>query len=253
MAAPTVTHVCNHKTHGLRFVFCSGTKHKSESLFLCFKYELQVRLVCNQHLLSWKHIACLETLVYQKILTIYGSFKWGLFASSSVFVLADICDYAGFLGKWSGYNDNHSAEFAHIVVTKIVTDIQWLPGNVEWHIPKCIDRVIMLKHIFLTYQNYEDVKEVTDSIVSRQIWEPFARCVNHVWVLFQPIFGVTDPYAPEPHKCILCKHNIELDYKVSESRTHLYLIHVIILCYVPEDRQKLGSIKIALSMSLSMF
>ena len=51
VAAPTVTHVCNHKTHDLRFVFCSGTKHKSESLFLCFKYELQVRLVCNQHLL----------------------------------------------------------------------------------------------------------------------------------------------------------------------------------------------------------
>ena len=75
VAAPTVTHVCNHKTHGLRFVFCSGTKHKSESLFLCFKYELQVRLVCNQHLLSWKHTACLETLVYQKFLTINGSFK----------------------------------------------------------------------------------------------------------------------------------------------------------------------------------
>ena len=75
VAAPTVTHVCNHKTHGLRFVFCSGTKHKSESLFLCFKYELQVRLVCNQHLLSWKHTACLETLVYQKFLTIYGSFN----------------------------------------------------------------------------------------------------------------------------------------------------------------------------------
>ena len=63
------------KHNDLRFVFCSGTKHKSESLFLCFKYELQVRLVCNQHLLSWKHTACLETLVYQKFLTIYGSFK----------------------------------------------------------------------------------------------------------------------------------------------------------------------------------
>ena len=75
VAAPTVTHVCNHKTHDLRFVFCSRTKHKSESLFLCFKYELQVRLVCNQHLLSWKHTAWLETLVYQKFLTIYGSFK----------------------------------------------------------------------------------------------------------------------------------------------------------------------------------
>ena len=75
VAAPTVTHVCNHKTHDLRFVFYSGTKHKSESLFLCFKYELQVRLVCNQHLLSWKHTGCLETLVYQKFLTIYGSFK----------------------------------------------------------------------------------------------------------------------------------------------------------------------------------
>ena len=84
MAAPTVTHVCNHKTHGLRFVFCSGTKHKSESLFLCFKYELQVRLVCNQHLLSWKHTACLETLVYQKFLTIYGSFKLKVLATWSV-------------------------------------------------------------------------------------------------------------------------------------------------------------------------
>ena len=71
VAAPTVTHVCNHKTHGLRFVFCSGTKHKSESLFLCFKYELQVRLVCNQHILSGKHTTCLETLVYQKFLAIY--------------------------------------------------------------------------------------------------------------------------------------------------------------------------------------
>ena len=80
VAAPTVTHVCNHKTHGLRFVFCSGTKHKSESLFLCFKYELQVRLVCNQHLLSWKHTACLETLVYQKFLTIYGSFNPSMLA-----------------------------------------------------------------------------------------------------------------------------------------------------------------------------
>ena len=75
VAAPTVTHVCNHKIHGQRFVFCSGTKHKSESLFLCFKYELQVTLVCNQHLLSWKHTACLETLVYQNFLTIYGSSK----------------------------------------------------------------------------------------------------------------------------------------------------------------------------------
>ena len=91
VAAPTVTQVCNHKTHGLRFVFCSGTKHKSESLFLCFKYELQVRLVCNQHLLSWKHTACLETLVYQKFLTIYGSFKgWKLSVCLSLYVCVGI-------------------------------------------------------------------------------------------------------------------------------------------------------------------
>ena len=69
---------CNHKTHGLRSVFCTVTKYKSENLFLCFKYELQIKLVCNQHQLSWKHTARLETLVYQKFLTIYGNFKFSL-------------------------------------------------------------------------------------------------------------------------------------------------------------------------------
>ena len=44
-------------------------------LFLCFKRELQVRLACNQHLISCKHTACVETLVYKKWLTIYGTFK----------------------------------------------------------------------------------------------------------------------------------------------------------------------------------
>ena len=39
-------------TSVVTFVFCTGTKHKSENLFLCFKYELQIKLVCNQHQLS---------------------------------------------------------------------------------------------------------------------------------------------------------------------------------------------------------
>ena len=32
VAAPTVTHVCNHKTHDLRFVFCSGTRADEVSM-----------------------------------------------------------------------------------------------------------------------------------------------------------------------------------------------------------------------------
>ena len=75
MTEKSVKQICNHKTHGLRCLFGTGTKQWSENLFLWFKHELNVRLVCNQHLLSWKHTACLETLVCSKWLRIHGNFN----------------------------------------------------------------------------------------------------------------------------------------------------------------------------------
>ena len=69
-----------HMAWDMCFVLVQNTNQKISFFVLsmnyrfdcCFKYELQVRLLCNQHLL-WKHTACLETLVYQTFLTIYGN------------------------------------------------------------------------------------------------------------------------------------------------------------------------------------
>jgi len=35
-----------------------------------------------------------------------------------------------------------------------------------------------------------------------------------VCCLLQPVTDMEDPYVDSPPKCILCKHNVELDYKV---------------------------------------
>ena len=74
MTAPTVTQVCNHKTYGPRYVFCTGTKHKSEIYFFVLSMNYRSDW-CAIHLLSWKHTSRLETLIYQNFLTIYENFN----------------------------------------------------------------------------------------------------------------------------------------------------------------------------------
>ena len=107
-------------------VFCSGTKHKSESLFLCFKYELQVRLVCSQHLLSWKHTNCVETLVYQKFLTIYGNFNCIL-----VLVLLVVG-----------------------VLSIMVSTISWNQRRDHQWSPKCLPILLVLFFIWFTWKRW---------------------------------------------------------------------------------------------------
>ena len=75
MKEAALTQVCNHKAHGLRWVFCSGTKPWSANSFLCFKYELQVRLGVQSASIIMKTYCLLRTLVYSEWPRNYGTSK----------------------------------------------------------------------------------------------------------------------------------------------------------------------------------